>query len=323
MTKQRDNAIDIARGVAILGMIYGHAVAGMNCYDWIYDWVYSFHMPMFALVAGYFYREKPFLQTFRSSVKTLLLPCLATSLILLLSDEIQGGVNDCRSILCEWIYRIYQVFTLQYVPPGFWFVAALFGGRMILALTSMLKFRYTNIILMVISLFVVFCIPHIGMCQFTPTFSLLIFMIIGMYAHRYNVFNMPVGRKTNIALICILIAAGWQKVIVLVSFYPLGVFNILTASAICYAVVHYSQVLDHCENLVVTPLKSLLAYSGRHSMILLFIQSVFIYANRLIMCVTAQTSINNPYVMMLIFMASCLICTFIITQTKEYFFTKR
>lgn len=88
---KRNNTFDIARGVAILGMIYGHAVAEMKCHDWMFDWFYSFHMPMFAIVAGYFYREKTFIQTFRSSVKTLLLPCLAISLILLLSDEITGG----------------------------------------------------------------------------------------------------------------------------------------------------------------------------------------------------------------------------------------
>ena len=88
---QRNNTFDIARGIAILGMIYGHAIAEMHHFDWMFNWFWSFHMPMFAIVAGYFYREKPFLQTFWSSVKTLMLPCLAISLILLLSDEITGG----------------------------------------------------------------------------------------------------------------------------------------------------------------------------------------------------------------------------------------
>lgn len=310
----RDNTFDIARGIAILGMIYGHAVAQMNYHDWMCDWFWSFHMPMFALVAGYFYKEKPFLRTFWSSIKTLLLPCLAISLFLLLSDEILGGVNNCKSLLCEWVYRTFLVFTLQYAPCGFWFVSALFSARMIFALTSVLKYRYTNIILATISLFVVFCLPHIETCQFTPTFSLLIFMIIGMYARKYDIINIPVNRIANIALLGILIAARWLYVGVVVSDYPMGVFNIVTASAICYAIIHYSQILDHLECRAVKSLNELLAYSGRHSMILLFIQGVFIYAHRYVNYVSAYTGITNPYVMMVLFMLTCLACTYIINQ---------
>lgn len=230
--------------------------------------------------------------------------------------RLRGGVNCWKSILFEWIYRIYQVFTLQYAPCGFWFVAALFSGRMILALTSLLKYRYTNIILMVISLLIVFCLPHIEKCQFTPTFSLLIFIIIGIYARKYDVINTRVSRVVSIALVGILIAAGWLNVGVVASEYPLGVFNILTASVICYAVIHYCQMFDRWDCRVVRPLKGLLAYSGRHSMILLFVQGVFIYAHRFVTLVSAHTGITNPYVMMLIFMVSCLVCTFLINRIK-------
>lgn len=242
--KKRDNTFDIARGVAIIGVLYGHGIALMNHFDWMFHWFWSFHMPIFAIVAGYFYREKPVLQTFWSSVKTLLLPCLAISQILLLSDEISGGVNDWKSMLAEWAYRTYLVFTLQYAPCGFWFVASLFSGRMILSVTSKSKFKYSNLILAVISLYVVFCLPHIEICQFTTTFALLVFMIIGLCARRFEVFSRCMSMIEMVILLGVLISARGFLISVVSSHYPLGVLNIVTATTISYAVIRYCQILD-------------------------------------------------------------------------------
>lgn len=64
MKKERDLLPDIVRGFAILMVVYGHCIQEGNGYDFsanmsyfddkIYQFIYSFHMPLFALIAGYF-----------------------------------------------------------------------------------------------------------------------------------------------------------------------------------------------------------------------------------------------------------------------------
>ena len=80
INKSRDNSLDIARGIAILGVLYGHAMAWQGIHGTTLTyWFWSFHMALFALVSGYFYKRKPFWITFMSSVKTLLLPLFMVS----------------------------------------------------------------------------------------------------------------------------------------------------------------------------------------------------------------------------------------------------
>lgn len=48
MTKQRINYLDVAKGIGILLMIFGHIDRG----GIIQTWIYSFHMPLFFIVSG-------------------------------------------------------------------------------------------------------------------------------------------------------------------------------------------------------------------------------------------------------------------------------
>lgn len=226
----------------------------------------------------------------------------------------RGGVNNCKSLLYEWIYRTFLVFTFQYAPCGFWFVVALFNGRMILSLTSKLKNKYTNVVLAIISLIIVFCLPHIEAYQFTTTFALLIFMIIGIYTRQFDVLSRPKSLIELLLLFGVFISGGWLHIAVVSSHYPLGVLNIVTATAICYAIIRYCQILEQSDNKVVRPVKQHLAFCGQHSMIILFIQAFFIYAKRFPSFITNSTGITNPYAMMLLFMLSCIACTFVVTK---------
>ena len=55
---KRIKYIDIARGIAILSVIIGHVCSNKN--GWVRAMLYSFHLPLFIIVSGMFYREKSF-----------------------------------------------------------------------------------------------------------------------------------------------------------------------------------------------------------------------------------------------------------------------
>lgn len=53
--KKRVLFIDIARGIAIILMLVGHTLAYENGFS---QWIYSFHMPLFVIASGFFFKEE-------------------------------------------------------------------------------------------------------------------------------------------------------------------------------------------------------------------------------------------------------------------------
>ncbi len=100
----RDNTIDIIKGVAILSVIVGHlthfwALRGM---------IYTFHMPVFFFASGYFFKKKLPYELMKSLSRSLLLPYLFTSIVLninYLNKHIGGGGFVARNFVCRWLYK--------------------------------------------------------------------------------------------------------------------------------------------------------------------------------------------------------------------------
>lgn len=57
---------------------------------WVNDFIFSFHMPLFFIVAGYLYRPRPLKETLRKDAKRLLLPYFTTASFLLLFAVLLG-----------------------------------------------------------------------------------------------------------------------------------------------------------------------------------------------------------------------------------------
>ena len=62
---KRNLAIDLVKGVAIIAVVIGHLdncadVIDYMPYKVVHKIIYSFHMPLFFIVAGFFFRPKSF-----------------------------------------------------------------------------------------------------------------------------------------------------------------------------------------------------------------------------------------------------------------------
>lgn len=92
MTKTgRDVTFDVLKGIAILAMIAGHCFIPLPLHHFIYIW----HMPLFFLISGYFFHEKPGGVVIRGICRGLFVPYAVTAMFIwfciLLSDIIIGG----------------------------------------------------------------------------------------------------------------------------------------------------------------------------------------------------------------------------------------
>lgn len=78
---QRNIAIDITKAIAIILMILGHC-QGIN--PLFRNFIFSFHMPLFFILSGYFYKQRPLKCLFISGYSHLVKPYFITSFFVIL-----------------------------------------------------------------------------------------------------------------------------------------------------------------------------------------------------------------------------------------------
>ena len=87
--KARIGYIDVARGIAILLMIIGHVLEkGLKR-----SIIYSFHMPLYIITSGYFYKDRPLKEELKKTVIGLLLPTVAIIIaVYFIRNVATGGI---------------------------------------------------------------------------------------------------------------------------------------------------------------------------------------------------------------------------------------
>ena len=83
----RDYTIDFLKGIGILSVILGHTVQLWP----IRSFIYTFHMPLFFMASGYFYRKRPGSKLCRQLLKSLIVPYLIICVLLKLFNIAGGG----------------------------------------------------------------------------------------------------------------------------------------------------------------------------------------------------------------------------------------
>ena len=92
-TQNRDNAIDIAKGIGILLVIVGHT-GGLPADTAVHHFIYSFHMPLFFILGGYFFKPSGFKKHLLKDARRLLLPYAFSVFLLILWFILLGAKYD-------------------------------------------------------------------------------------------------------------------------------------------------------------------------------------------------------------------------------------
>ena len=72
--RKRVEYIDVAKGIAIWLVVIGHTISSQYKGVMLNRWIYSFHMPLFFILSGYFFKERAFKITLKKAVCGLLVP---------------------------------------------------------------------------------------------------------------------------------------------------------------------------------------------------------------------------------------------------------
>ena len=164
-SKQRNVYIDVSRGLAILLMVYAHYTIDPR----ISTVIFSFHMPIFILVSGYFYRKEITLKTtLIKTVKGLIVPYMAATILYAFISSwyyvthtdisiVSGG--EAGNIFLQKIYyglwgisntsTVFQ--NMESVGP-IWFIVCLASVRIMYAVLSKM-FKNEKVLSVVIAAF--------------------------------------------------------------------------------------------------------------------------------------------------------------------------
>lgn len=122
----RDNTFDKIKGIAILLVIIGHLAHG---FGWIIPAIYTFHMPLFFIVSGYFYKEKESMELLRRDFRTLLIPYFVISIILISYGVFMAIWKHSPAKAWYWINAFIKAGTTDSGLGPLWFLLAMFWCR--------------------------------------------------------------------------------------------------------------------------------------------------------------------------------------------------
>ena len=100
-------SFDIAKGIAILCIILGH-FSVPDIPDLLQRFCFSFHMPLFFILAGYFFRNgRSTEELIKTEAKRLLIPYLWCSFALIvfaiLVNSVRNVPQSAEQAIIEWI----------------------------------------------------------------------------------------------------------------------------------------------------------------------------------------------------------------------------
>ena len=126
MSSKRIQWPDLLKAFAITLVVIGHVVSTYDPRGYkapIAEWIYSFHMPLFMMLSGMFFKytlDKPFWLMIKIKCRTLLLPLLSWSIILIFFQLlVTTPLNEWSDVLKNWV--------LSGGPlRGYWYLKCLF-----------------------------------------------------------------------------------------------------------------------------------------------------------------------------------------------------
>jgi fucose 4-O-acetylase-like acetyltransferase len=290
----RDDSIAIAKALGIILVVIGHSTYNAGYQDEVKKFIYMFHMPLFFILSGYFFKMKYVnekMSFVKKKIRGLYLPYIEWLIAFILLHNFFCVINVYNDSILDWGASYYSIhdmlcrfkFTLlmdfgggcERLLGGFWFIPVLFASSLMclfalyfIKLTHRLEQMAIVVFLMILFLFLSMASAYfnISISLVDPKSLLASTMFLsGFLANRYNLFRMDLNRYAFLSFIVLIavfsqihyvcIGGGWK-------WYdaPYLVF---------FGFIGTWMIVDVAKLLLRTRLKTILIYIGENTMIIL------------------------------------------------------
>lgn len=262
---QRIEYIDMAKGVGMLSIIIGHnAIPPI-----LFDWIFSFHVPLFFIISGYFCSYRPFNELCLKIWKQLLRPMLVTTFVANIGLALIFLKNGewCGPNISEWIVDN-LLFKGNVTIVGMWFIWALIWGKLFINMLSKSNIFITILIvslLFMLGYFVYHEYKSYDVWYVERALQVPLYLFVGMLLRKYSVLD-KLSNYYIFALSVFILSVAWLSPINSVFYYyKYGVFSVISAIIISVAVLSVLKLLSEKMNCRM----NLLQFVGRNSLLIL------------------------------------------------------
>lgn len=262
-TKQRDESIDILKGFGIVFMIIAHTY-GPNNYLW--DAIYTFHMPLFFITTGYFYKQIKIQDLFHKNFKQLIVPYIFACIIIIAISQIRQTHDifiDLNNILSG-------------LGPG-WFLLALFLARIEFNYLLMLFPKWHFIVAIIISASIAIVVHYNNLpsyLAFYPSLVSLVFMSIGYYTRQKRIIEATDQKIIILAIISWFVTFMFGKVEMSHCLFKLNIIDFAGSISGTFIFYKLSQKINTNNAQIIKDLKAILVFTGRYSLVILFFHTI-------------------------------------------------
>lgn len=250
--QSRIEYFDLARGIAILCVILAHFPV-LEIPGLLSRACFSFHMPLFFLISGYFFRDKLFSDFLSSKSKQLLIPYLIC-LIGIIGSSVLWSVylqreESIEQSILNWIWAGLYGSGMLYTEPfwieaigAIWFLPALFWALLLLYFCLR---RKNPLIWIVIAILIGFYTKKYFWLPLSIQSSLIcvVYLYIGYRFKQKDVLNRifvrPFWAAAVFLLWAVYLAVGGGKLYLVRGYFGLGLLYDLFFSVIASVAVLY------------------------------------------------------------------------------------
>ena len=262
----RDVSLDIMKGIAIIAVVFGH------CTLFPYrTFIYSFHMPLFFIVAGYLYKKKDIYVSLKKDTSRLVLPYIVFSFIRVvkftITKVIEGDWSYVKSVWMDMLYgNVCSIYgEIKIYSTILWFLLALFVCKNCYNILNhnIKSKRKLYIIAGGVSLVITVCANYIIILPWglSTGGSAMIFYVIGNIAK-----NRSFSRYAIVPLVLLWwIGIAYSQIDMYTCHYNLYPVDVLGACGATWLMYILAKWISKKESIINTGL----SWMGRYSLIVL------------------------------------------------------
>jgi fucose 4-O-acetylase-like acetyltransferase len=270
---ERIAMFDALKGFAILLMILANHAGGI-----IYLLIYSFLIPLFVFISGYFYREKGIKEAFVYDLKRLLIPYFLVCSVLVLFDLHTAYFAKDFMIplkrIVSYAFGVTRNTDELYSVGPVWFLFCLFWCRTLYNIISKrINITIAQNLIFVISILTVLFRDKVGIIPFCLMQGLNIMLLYsaGYFVRDFNLLDRKITINT-ILITCItaFIVVKFGGLDVLNCDYKLYPIEIINASFICLLLYKVFLLIEKKSPFVLKQLSII----GKYSLLILCVHTI-------------------------------------------------
>jgi len=275
--KHRIEYIDVAKGITICLVVLGHV---RNLPYPLNSIIYSFHMPLFFLLSGYFIKREDVLYAAKRMIPTLIVPYIFVGSIIIseniIVDIACGNPFDYVNLLS--LFGVCWCFDEQIVSVGaIWFLIVLYLSKLWLLFSLRLRNRTSFLILgatlsILVSKVANLLIPF----GFQQALVCVLYVYIGFMCKNYKLFDVKVPNNIMLLVIhvSILPFMGRLGVATRTNDYSLGIISVMISSFLSWLIVLTIKRVNDTNLKLWLQIKKFFIWCGKMSLLILAVHSI-------------------------------------------------